>query len=288
MDAASFAAGYEQGRANGRGPVVIVGGSVGPRAWSGATITAAIAAAGANIATGDMLNVAGVPYYVHVDGQGYAHAIPLAYPVSTTVATGSASPVVLTAWHGVDPTDIDGEGTALAGWAKVGDGLSVTDGVVTLADADGSSRTYLTYTPASRPTGPTVLILYGVEAVATSGTASQRPQWQLRSGDSDRYVRAYPEGTPSTSRWAMVPGSGAVTETVTGSQVGTPIDRWVSYADTSSSSTPIRGEIGLGWEAWSQSLATVSSTIGVFLDSGRLSSGQSLSISGVLLAELHS
>lgn len=255
--------------------------------WAGATIAAAIAAAGANIATGDMLNVAGTPYIVHVDATGYAHAIPLAYPVSTTVATGSASPVVLTAWHGVDPTDIDGEGTALDGWELVGDGLTVTDGVVTLADADGSSRTYLSYTPASQPTGPMALILYGVEAASTNATASQRPQWQIRTDDSQRTPRAIPEGTLSTSRWAMAPSSGAVTDTVTGSQIGTTIDRWVTYVDTSIASTPIRADIGSGWQAWTQTLVTQAGPISLLLDSGRLAAGQSLSIAGVLLAELH-
>lgn len=85
----------------------------------------------------------------------------------------------------------------------------------------------------------------------------------------------------------MVPSSGAVTETVTGSQIGTTIDRWTTYSDTSIASTPVRGDIGSGWQAWTQTAPTFAGANAIVLDSGRQFAGQSLSIAGLILAELH-
>lgn len=226
MDAASFVLGYEQGRAIGRGPVG-GGGSLGDgNVWVGADLAAAVSAAGANLAEGDILRDTDGASWSVITVKGQTVYLRQQLPLNT--------PSGATAWEGVDPV-ADG----VTGWDKASGAngsYTVTDGVLTVA-SDGSGNTgRINYDDGvSRLVGPSAIIIEDLSATAAGATQASWPQFQLRSDDGP-LLQFRPQGNTAGSTWGVATSGADVA--IPGTAIGTPL-RLSLWWDPRQSPTPI-------------------------------------------------
>lgn len=251
--------------------------------WLGDDLDAAIAAAGADLAVGDLL-VASSTYDAWLPnllgGDAGTHYIPLQVPVSTTQATPGLTGIT-TAWRGVDPVDV-----GVSDWNNASEAgspsYSVAGGVFTMA-GDGSGDTArINYDDASaKLDGPHLFVIDDLSAVCQSGVIAGFPQLQFRFQQSDRILQLRPSGATASDVWGVA--SGAANLDITGATIGTS-HRVEVYCNPTTQQVRVRVDGGT-WQAFNPTMNTVAggTTSAAFLAAYNLGT-QSISMASVLIA----
>lgn len=279
MDAASFALGYEHGRAIGRGPVgggTQLGDFYG---WQAADLDAAIAEAGDNLVLGTRLATTEQDWYTLVqDAPVGTHYLPRAVPVSTTQAVPGVSGIT-TAWRGVDPVV-----AGVSDWDKANGAsgaYSVDDGVFTLASS-GANTGRINYDDGvAKLDGPHLIVIDRLSATCQAGLIASFPQLQFRFQQSDRILQLRPGGATASDVW------GVATSTTNLDIVGATIGdehRVEVYVNPTTQQVRVRVDGG-AWQAFAPTMNTVAggTTSAAFLAPDN-SGVQSISLAAPLIA----
>jgi hypothetical protein len=203
------------------------GGDLGDgNIWDGATLAAAITAAGDDLADGDILRTSQAYTWQRALTGSQTYYRRLQLPLN--------SPTLTTAFEGVDPV-----AASVPNWNKdngANGSYTVTDGVLTVA-SDGAGNTgRINYDDgASRLVGPSAITMEDLSATAAGATQASWPQLQLRSVDGPNLVFR-PQGATAGSAWGISTTGGDVS--IPGTAIGTPLklDLWW---DPRQSPTPV-------------------------------------------------
>lgn len=224
--------------------------------WSGSDLDACIAAAGSNLAAGDiLLDTSFNAYYtILLGGNEGTQFLPMQVPISTTSPKFNLDNTDIMI-QGVDPV-----AAGISGWNNTSAAgtptYTVTDGVLTLA-ADGSGDTARINFDDGRALGtPALFIIDDLSATCQAGTLTQFPQIQFRSDGSTRYLGLRPGGNTASDVWGIA--EAGTNLDIAGATIGTP-HRLEIYCDYTNQSVRVRVDGGT-WQTFSVTMPTVSSS----------------------------